>query len=47
MDDDQCWTCPECNGLATSDGSAFGEPCPVCDGDGIIESWMLDLEKQR
>ncbi len=47
MDGDQRWACPECNGLATDDGTAFGDPCVVCDGDGIIEPWMLDLEKQR
>lgn len=36
--------CPECRGLGTDDGTEWGDPCPVCDGDGIIEDWMRDLE---
>ncbi len=39
------WICPECSGQATDDGTETGEPCPMCDGDGKIEPWMLELER--
>lgn len=42
--DDPRWTCPECHGLATDDGTETGEPCSVCDGDGVIEQWMMELD---
>ena len=35
------WTCGKCSGCGM-DGN--DEICLSCDGDGVIEQWMLELE---
>jgi len=32
-----CRDCPACGGSGERDGFGTFEPCPVCDGDGIID----------
>lgn len=34
---DNCQDCPDCGGSGEYKGFGTFEPCPLCDGDGIID----------